>query len=95
MKLRISCVRWFLAETAWPEAIMIRYENLWGAGLDVYEREPIVEEGLINLKNVVLLPHLGSASEETREKMTEMAVENVVLTLSGKRPRSLVNPEVL
>ena len=73
-------------------ALALKQGIIWGAGLDVYEREPIIEEGLLNLKNVVLLPHLGSASQETREKMAEMAVENVMLGLSGKTPRNLVNP---
>lgn len=68
---------------------------IWGAGLDVYEREPIVEEALLNLTNVVLLPHLGSASRETRERMAYMAVESVVQTLSGKTPRNLVNPRAI
>jgi glyoxylate reductase len=68
---------------------------IWGAGLDVYEREPIIEEELLKLTSVVLLPHLGSASRETREKMAEMAVESVIQTLNGKTPRNLVNPEVL
>jgi glyoxylate reductase len=68
---------------------------IWGAGLDVYEREPAVEEGLLELKNVVLLPHLGSATEETRKRMAEMAVENVILALGGKIPLNLVNPKVL
>jgi glyoxylate reductase len=48
---------------------------IWGAGLDVYEKEPEVEKELLKLKNVVLLPHVGSASLETREKMAEMAVK--------------------
>jgi len=68
---------------------------IWGAGLDVYEAEPVIEEELLGLKNVVLLPHLGSASIETREKMADMAVENAVLVLEGKTPRNLVNPDVL
>jgi glyoxylate reductase len=68
---------------------------IWGAGLDVYEREPLIEDELLNLKNVVLLPHLGSASRETRERMAEMAVESVIQALNGKTPRNLVNPEVL
>ncbi len=76
-------------------ALALKEGIIWGAGLDVYEEEPIVEEGLLKLRNVALLPHLGSASHETREKMTEMAVENVILALSGKTPRNLVNPEVL
>jgi len=73
----------------------LREKIIWGAGLDVYEREPEVETELLSLENVVLLPHLGSATRETREKMSEMAVENVRLALSGKVPINLVNPEVL
>jgi glyoxylate reductase len=73
-------------------AIALKEGIIWGAGLDVYEREPIVHKGLLGLKNVVLLPHLGSASQETREKMVEMAVENVVMALNGKTPRNLINP---
>ncbi len=73
-------------------AIALKEGIIWGAGLDVYEREPIVHKGLLGLKNVVLLPHLGSASQETRERMVEMAVENVVMALSGKTPRNLINP---
>ncbi len=73
-------------------AIALKEGIIWGAGLDVYEREPIVHKGLLRLKNVVLLPHLGSASRETRERMVEMAVENVVMALNGKTPRNLINP---
>ncbi len=68
---------------------------IWGAGLDVYEKEPEVEKNLLNMKNVVLLPHVGSASLETRAKMSDMAVRNVVSALSGDIPKNLVNPEVL
>ncbi|MBI4228370.1 MAG: D-glycerate dehydrogenase [Deltaproteobacteria bacterium] len=73
----------------------LRKNFIWGAGLDVYEKEPEVEKELLKLKNVVLLPHVGSASLETREKMAEMAVENVVSALSGEVPKNLVNPEAL
>jgi glyoxylate reductase len=55
-----------------------------GAALDVYENEPEVHEGLRGLPNVVLAPHLGSATVETRTRMAELAVENVVATLLGK-----------
>jgi glyoxylate reductase len=55
-----------------------------GAGLDVYENEPEVHDGLRGLPNVVLAPHLGSATVETRTRMAELAVENVVATLLGK-----------
>ncbi len=76
-------------------ALALEERIIWGAGLDVYEREPVVEEELLKLRHVVLLPHLGSASLETRERMASMAVESVVQTLSGEAPRNLVNPEVL
>jgi glyoxylate reductase len=66
-----------------------------GAGLDVYEREPKVERALIGMKNVVLTPHIASASIETRQKMAIMAVQNCVSGLSGQRPPNLLNPEVL
>jgi len=60
-----------------------------GAGLDVYENEPKLTEGLVQLDNVVLLPHIASASIGTRSKMSEMAATNIVEVLSGKPP---VNP---
>jgi len=66
-----------------------------GAGLDVYEREPRPALGLTRLKNVVLAPHIGSASMETRLKMSNMAAENCVAGLTGRRPPNLLNPEVL
>ncbi|MGB3364295.1 MAG: NAD(P)-dependent oxidoreductase, partial [Thermodesulfobacteriota bacterium] len=68
---------------------------IWGAGLDVFEKEPEVNEDLLQLKNTVLVPHIGSASIQTREKMIDMAVTSVDLALSGKVPKYLVNPEVL
>ena len=65
-----------------------------GAGLDVYEREPKPAPGLTRLKNVVLVPHIGSASRETRLRMAMMAAENCVAGLLGRRPPNLLNPEV-
>lgn len=65
------------------------------AGLDVFEREPEVEPELLELENVVLAPHIGSSSRETRLKMCMMAVENVLAGLKGERPPNLVNPEAL
>ena len=66
-----------------------------GAGLDVFEEEPVVHPGLIGLSNVVLAPHIGSASNETRLKMATLAVENCLAVLEGKTPPTPVNPEVL
>jgi phosphoglycerate dehydrogenase-like enzyme len=54
-----------------------------GAGLDVYEEEPRVEPALISMKNVVLAPHIASASRETRLKMATMAAENLITGLTG------------
>jgi len=73
----------------------LKKKLILGAGLDVYENEPEVEKDLLGLDNVVLLPHLGSASFETREEMAEMAVENAKLALNGEVPINLVNLEVL
>ena len=66
-----------------------------GAGLDVFEEEPAVHPGLIGLPNVVLAPHIASASHETRLKMATLAVENCLAVLEGKTPPTPVNPEVL
>lgn len=65
------------------------------AGLDVYEREPEVHPGLLKVENVVLAPHLGSATVETRTAMGMLAAENLVAVLEGRRPNALVNPEAL
>lgn len=66
-----------------------------GAGLDVYEREPTPAPGLTRLKNVVLAPHIASASMETRLRMANTAAENCVAGLTGRRPPDLLNPDVL
>ncbi len=57
-----------------------------GAGLDVYEREPVVHDDLFALENVVLAPHLGSATSETRTAMADLAVRNVIAVLTGEPP---------
>ena len=64
-----------------------------GAGLDVFEREPEVHPLLLKLNNVVLAPHIASASVETRRQMSLMAAENAVAVLEGRRPPNLVNVE--
>jgi glyoxylate reductase len=69
--------------------------HLAGAGLDVYEREPQVHPGLLPLPNVVLLPHLGSATRETREAMARLVVDNVLQVLAGRPPLTpVVGPGV-
>ncbi len=60
------------------------------AGLDVFEREPHVNPELLKLENVVLAPHIGSASVDTRRKMSMLAVENAIAALEGRRPPNLV-----
>ncbi|MHA2357766.1 MAG: 2-hydroxyacid dehydrogenase [Candidatus Heimdallarchaeaceae archaeon] len=65
-----------------------------GAGLDVYYDEPDVHPELMKLDNAILLPHLGSASLETRTNMAIIAAENLRDTLLGKKPKNIVNPEI-
>ena len=66
-----------------------------GAGLDVYEREPAVEPELLQMENVVLLPHIASASLATRTRMATMACDNIVTYHYGQYPPNILNPEVL
>jgi len=67
-----------------------------GAGLDVFEKEPISDgHPFLGMENVVLCPHLGSATTQTRDRMAVIAAENLMAGLSGATPRFLVNPEVL
>jgi glyoxylate reductase len=80
-------------EEALVEAL--KKSSIAGAGLDVYEEEPKLAPGLADLANVVVLPHLGSATVATRTKMATMAAENLVAALEGERPPNCVNPEVL
>jgi len=78
----------------------LREGRIWGAGLDVFEREfphpdPGPLSGLLELPNVVLTPHIGSAARETREEMALRTVENLEAMIQGRRPPDLLNPEVL
>jgi len=66
-----------------------------GAALDVYENEPAIHPGLVKRDNIVLAPHIASASVETRTKMAVMAAENVIALFHGRRPPNALNPEVL
>jgi lactate dehydrogenase-like 2-hydroxyacid dehydrogenase len=70
-------------------------KTIWGAGLDVFENEPAVEPELIGLDNVIVVPHIASATPETRMNMGRIAVRNLVKVLTGEAPETCVNPEVL
>jgi len=61
-----------------------------GAALDVFEHEPKLEPGLKKLSNVIITPHIASATKEAREKMSEMVAENVIAALSGREAPNLV-----
>jgi lactate dehydrogenase-like 2-hydroxyacid dehydrogenase len=78
-------------EAALAEALEKRI--IAGAGIDVFENEPRVHPKLLTLKNVVLAPHIASASVDTRRRMSMMAAENAVAALEGRRPANLLNPE--
>ncbi|WP_338545885.1 D-glycerate dehydrogenase [Pseudomonas benzopyrenica] len=73
----------------------LRSGQIRGAGLDVYTREPLDASPLFELPNVVTLPHIGSATHETRFAMAERAVDNLIAALTGERPSDLVNPAAL
>ena len=71
----------------------LQQKQIFAAGLDVYQREPLQESPLFQLDNVVTLPHIGSATIETRKKMAELAYQNLVDALEDRTPRYLVNSD--
>jgi glyoxylate reductase len=80
------------------EAALVRAlkaRKIAGAGLDVFEFEPKVSPELKTMKNVVIVPHLGSATVEVREEMANIVVDNIEALLEGRPPPNIVNPEVL
>jgi glyoxylate reductase len=81
-----------LDEAALVEAL--KAKKIAGAGLDVYEREPAIHPGLISMPNVVLTPHIASATTRTRSEMSAMAARNMATAIRGGRPPNLLNPEV-
>ena len=78
------------------KALVKALKEKWiaGAGLDVYENEPEMVEGLKDCQNAVLLPHLGSATNETRTNMGLICADNAAAIWEGKRPPQIVNPEI-
>jgi glyoxylate reductase len=79
-------------ETALIDAL--QHQRIAGAGLDVYEQEPRVAPELLALPNVVLTPHVGSATSELREQMAMIVVDNILAVLDGRRPPNCFNPEI-
>lgn len=71
----------------------LKAKQIFAAGLDVYQKEPLKESELFTLDNVVTLPHVGSATAATRKKMAELAYQNLVDALEGRVPRYVVNPQ--
>lgn len=69
---------------------VLRNKKIKGAALDVFEEEPQLADGLVELENVVLTPHIASATEETRGKMSDMAAENIIAFLNGDTPPNVV-----
>ena len=72
----------------------LKEKRIFAAGLDVFEGEPKVHPELLKLSNVVLAPHIASATEKTRRAMVDLAVDNLRAALDGKKPPSLINAEV-
>jgi len=79
------------------KALVIALKNgeIWGAGLDVFEDEPNIEPELLNMYNVTIVPHISSATMETRTNMGLCAASNIIKVLTGERPDTCVNKEVL
>ena len=69
---------------------LLRNKKIFAAGLDVYENEPNINPQLLKLDNVILLPHLGSATEDTRNNMAILAAKNIIAVLSGKKPLTAI-----
>ena len=73
----------------------LKQGEIWGAGLDVYEHEPDIEPELLDMNNVVIVPHIASATMETRTNMGIIAAKNIIKVLMGEKPDNCVNTEVL
>ena len=91
---RVLLQRWWSRLVERLEALVWALESgeISGAGIDVYEREPKIHPGLLRFKErVVLAPHIGSATVETRRKMAKIAVDNVLSVLGGRGPLNPVS----
>jgi len=64
----------------------LKSKQIWAAGLDVFENEPVLSPGLVNLPNVTITPHTASATIEARDAMSKMCAENIIAVLSGQTP---------
>jgi lactate dehydrogenase-like 2-hydroxyacid dehydrogenase len=73
----------------------LREKVIWGAGLDVFEDEPKLAPGLAELDNVVIVPHIASATAQTRLAMGKIAADNVIRVLNGEAPLNCINPQIL
>jgi glyoxylate reductase len=94
-----SCRRAVLVNTARGQVVdevaladALERGSIFGAGIDVFEQEPQVHPRLLAAPHAVLVPHIGSATEQTRRAMTELACSGVVAVLAGERPPNLVTP---
>jgi gluconate 2-dehydrogenase len=72
----------------------LQSKKIFAAGLDVFEGEPQVHPELLKCSNIVLAPHIASATEKTRRAMVDLAIDNLRAALDGKKPPSLINAEV-
>jgi glyoxylate reductase len=95
MKIGVYLINTARGEVVCEKALIGALESgrIKGAGFDVYEFEPRIPEKLFTMENVVLLPHIGSATVETRNRMAEMAARNVIDALEGRIPENLI-PEM-
>lgn len=73
----------------------LKNKDIYAAGLDVYEKEPEITEELKALDNVVILPHIGSATDEARRDMAVLVAQNIIDVIEGRTPRTLVNKDIL
>ncbi|ABY92377.1 D-glycerate dehydrogenase [Thermoanaerobacter sp. X514] len=73
----------------------LKNKDIYAAGLDVYEKEPEITEELKTLDNVVILPHIGSATDEARRDMAVLVAQNIIDVIEGRTPRTLVNKDIL